>query len=129
MQLLNEKLTHDIIGAIFRVYNKLGFGYQEKEYQKALALELTSLGLRFQRELYTNLTYEGVLIRKFYIDFLVEGQVVVELKIANEVYRKHFMQVLQYLKNNNIKIGLIACIAPSKVIIKRVVNERSAKSA
>ena len=72
--------TKEIIGAIFRVYNTLGYGYREKEYQKALAEELAKLGLRFQRELYSFLKYGEKIIAKFYVDFLVENCVVVEFK-------------------------------------------------
>jgi GxxExxY protein len=114
--------TKEIIGAIFRVYNTLGYGYREKEYQKALAEELAKLGLRFQRELYSFLKYGEKIIAKFYVDFLVENCVVVELKIADDVYRKHFQQLLAYLKNHNLKVGLLAVFTANRVIIKRIVN-------
>jgi hypothetical protein len=32
---LYQDLTEKIIGGLFTVYNGLGFGYREKEYQKA----------------------------------------------------------------------------------------------
>ncbi len=114
--------TKEIIGAIFRVYNILGYGYREKEYQKALAEELSKLGLRFQRELYSYLKYGEKIITKFYVDFLVENCVVVELKIADGIYRKHFQQLLAYLKNHNLKVGLLAVFTADRVIIKRIVN-------
>ena len=128
MELIHKDLTEKLIKAIFNVCNELGYGYREKEYQNAYAEELKALGLQFARELYSNLTYKGKLIRKYFLDFLVEGKVLVELKVANEVYRQHFTQVLQYLKSNNMELGLIFVITPTKVIIKRVINQRSAAS-
>ncbi|MCL5666546.1 MAG: GxxExxY protein [Patescibacteria group bacterium] len=120
--MLYEDLTRKIIGALYKVYNALGYGYKEKEYQKALAMELEKLGLKYQRELCSNLKYEDRVITKFFVDFLIESLVVLELKVANEIYPKHLQQVIQYLKNHSLKVGLIGAITPNGIIIKRVAN-------
>ena len=119
---LYEDLTRKIIGALFNVHNRLGYGYREKEIQRALAEEFKKLGLSFTRELFCNLVYEGKVISRFYIDFLVEGKVVVELKVADDFYKKHFNQVMTYLKTNNIRLGLLAIYTKQKVLIKRIIN-------
>lgn len=119
---LYEELTHKIIGASFDVYNKLGYGYKEKELQKALMEEFKKLGLNFKRELYCNLVYESKVISKFYIDFLVDDKVVLELKVANDFYRKHFNQVMTYLKVNNLQLGLLAIFTSQEVLVKRIIN-------
>lgn len=121
-KLIYKELTHDLIGALFKVYNSLGFGYQEKEYQKALAAELDFLGIKYQRELYSNLKYRDKLIRGFYVDFLVDGKIILELKVGREIYPRYTQQVLQYLKNNNLRLGLIGVISTKGVLIKRVIN-------
>ncbi len=87
---VHKELTEKLIGASFRIYNALGYGYREKEYQNAYVLELEKLGLKFQKELYCNLKYNNKIITKFFIDFLVEGKVVVKFKVAEEFYKKHF---------------------------------------
>ena len=119
---LYEDLTRQIIKAIFNVHNRLGYGYREKELQRALAEEFKKPGLGFVRELFCNLVYEGKVISKFYIDFVVEGKVVVELKIADDFYKKHFDQIMTYLKTNNLRLGLLAIYTKQKVLIKRVIN-------
>jgi GxxExxY protein len=48
MALLYEDTTRQIIGALYKVYNALGFGYKEKDYQKALASELENIGLKYR---------------------------------------------------------------------------------
>jgi GxxExxY protein len=123
---LYKDLTEKLIGAAFKVYNTLGYGFREKEYQRAYALELEKLFLKFQRELYCNLKYEGKIISRFFIDFLVEGKIVVELKIAEEFYKKHFEQVMAYLKDNKLQIGLLIIFTSKKVLIKRIINQTSA---
>ncbi len=128
MDLLYKEQTDKLIGGIIKVYNSLGYGYQEKEYQTAYAEELKCLGIQYSRELYSTLKYNDKIIRKYFLDFLTEFddiKIIVELKVANEPYKQHFVQVLQYLKNNNIKLGLIFVLTPRNVIIKRVINESS----
>lgn len=120
--LLYEDTTRQIIGALYKVYNALGFGYKEKDYQKALALELERVGLKYQRELYSNLKFNDKILTGFYVDFLIDDKVVLEMKVANDFYLKHRQQILQYLKNHNLKLGLIAIITPQKVLIKRIIN-------
>jgi hypothetical protein len=35
MRYLHEELSKKIIGGAFKVYNTLGYGYKEKDFQKA----------------------------------------------------------------------------------------------
>lgn len=119
---LYEDLTRQIIRAIFNVHNRLGYGYREKELQRALAEEFRKLGLRFVKELYCNLIYEAKVISRFFIDFVVEGKVAVELKIADDFYKKHFDQLMTYLKTNNLRLGILAIYTKQQVLIKRIIN-------
>lgn len=123
---LYKDLTEKVIGGLFRTHNKLGYGYREKEYQRAFAEELKMLGLTFQRELFCNLLYGSEKISRFFIDFLVEGKLVVELKVAEQFYKKHFDQMMTYLKTNKLQLGLLAIFTKDKVLIKRIINQKSA---
>ena len=95
---LYEDLSQKIIGAAYKVYNTLGYGFKEKDFQKALAAELEALGLKVVRELYSKLIYEGKIITSFFVDLLVDdgsSKIVVELKVAEKIYQKHFYQVFR----------------------------------
>jgi GxxExxY protein len=132
MNYLYQDSTSKIIGAAQKVYNTLGYGYKEKDFQKALVTELENLGMKATSELYSRLVYQGKIISSFYIDLLVKdggAKIVVELKVAEKIYQKHFYQVLAYLKNNNLPLGLLIVFTHNKVLIKRIINQRSAKSA
>jgi GxxExxY protein len=120
--MLYEDLTKQIIGAVYKVYNTLGYGYKEKEYQRALATEFEKLGLKFQRELHSYLKYEGTVISRFFVDFLVDQLIVVEVKVAEDVYQKHFQQLLAYLTNHKLKVGLLTVFTSNGIKIKRVMN-------
>jgi len=123
---LYKGLTEKLIGASFKVYNTLGYGFREKEYQSAYVVELNKLNLQFKRELCCLLKYDGKIIAKFFIDFLVEDKVVVEFKVAEEFYKKHFDQVMTYLKDNKLELGLLIIFTSKKVLVKRIINQKSA---
>ena len=46
----HAELTEKIIGAFFKVYNTLGYGFAEKVYENALAIELRKLGLKVEQQ-------------------------------------------------------------------------------
>ena len=116
------KLTRIIIGLMFELYNKLGYGLPEKVYQKALEKSLSKNGLQFSREKYGRIEFDGEVVGKYYLDFLVEDKVAVELKVRNEIYPTHVNQLLNYIKSENLKIGLLLAVSKNGVLIKRLIN-------
>jgi len=52
----------------------------------------------------------------------VENKLVIELKIAEDFYQKYFLQVINYLKANKLKLGLIILITKDGVRVKRIIN-------
>lgn len=121
----SEQFTGKIIKVLFDTYNELGFGYQEKYYYRAIRLKLLALGLAVQEQLLTKIVVEGKIIGRYFLDFLVSdanNSVVLELKVADQVYPQHIRQVLGYLKANDLKLGLIGVFTTQGVKIKRVIN-------
>lgn len=114
--------SYKIIGAVFDVDNELGYGYQEKYYYRAIKNKLIKLGFNVQSQVTAPLVASGQSIGRYFIDFLIEGKIVLEIKVANKVYPKHIKQVLGYLKANNLKLGIIATFTKDGVLFKRIVN-------
>ena len=77
---IDDELTYRIIGCAMKVHNTLGSGFPEVIYQRCLAIELERQGLSFVREEEIPVYYEGIHVGTRRADFLVEGQVMVELK-------------------------------------------------
>jgi len=100
----------------------MGFGYQEKYYYRAIKNKLLELGFKVDEQLLASIVVAGKIIGRYYLDFLVDGIVVLEIKVADRVYPQHVRQVIGYLKAKNLKVGLVAVISPRGIIIKRVVN-------
>jgi GxxExxY protein len=101
-------LTRSIIGCAIKVHRIIGPGVFEKIYSECLTYELKRQGLSFERERAVPLVYRGVRLKaKFYVDFVVENRVIVELKAVTEVAQIHACQVLTQLKLTALPVGLL----------------------
>lgn len=114
--------TYKLIGMGYTVYNNLKFGYQEKYYQRAYALELDQSGYRYRQESKVRIVYKEKIIGRYFLDFLVNDRIVVELKVASDFHPKHVAQVLGYLKAKNLRIGIILLFTKKGLRVKRVIN-------
>ena len=104
---LNE-LSRKVIGLCLEVHRELGPGLLESAYEEALSHEFTQAGLAFERQRETPLLYKGVKLNCGYrLDFLVEGELILELKAVNDLLPVHHAQVLTYLKLERRSLGLI----------------------
>lgn len=119
---LHSDITEKVIGALYQVFNGMGFGYQEKYYYRAIKNALLSLGFKVAEQLLAKIIVADKIIGRYFLDFLINDVVVLEIKVADRVYNQHIRQVIGYLKANNLKVGIIAVFSPRGVIIKRVVN-------
>jgi GxxExxY protein len=79
-ELKYKEITQKIIGAAMKVHSKLGNGFQEVIYQRALAIQLEEEGVNFQREFNMPIFYNEKQIGERRVDFLIEGKIAVELK-------------------------------------------------
>ena len=119
-----DNLTGEVIGAAIEVHRVLGAGYLESLYQGALAVELRSRGIRFEKEKIIAVTYKGNPIGESRLDFLIENTLVVELKAVANLTPLHEAQVLSYLKatNNNLALLINFNVTRLKNGIKRIIR-------
>lgn len=121
-KLVYPELSYKIVGVLFTVYNSLGYGYQEKYYQRAIAKELEKAQLKYKKEQKAIIKYRGEIIGRYFIDFVVEDKIVVELKLTNDFYKKDIKQVLGYLKSTGLKLGILFIFMKEGLKFKRIVN-------
>lgn len=120
--LVYPELCYQIIGILFEVYKQLGDGYREKYYQKITEIEFKKNGIKYKREFAIPLIYKKEKIGNYFLDFLVEDKIVLELKRGERFSRKNIEQVYSYLKTNNLRLGIIANFTKKGVEFKRIVN-------
>lgn len=124
----HSDLTELIIKAFYKVYNTLGYGFQEKVYANALAVELRKSGREAMREAEIEVYYEGEVVGEFSADLLVDKKVIVETKAKRELIEDHEAQLLNYLKSTIYEVGLLLNFGPEPQI-KRKVYDNSRKGS
>jgi GxxExxY protein len=122
MGLEYEALTEKIIGAAIEVHRRLGPGFLESIYEKALVIELRKAGLHVDEQLELVITYDGVEVGRHKLDLFVESTIVVELKAIKNLEDVHFAIVLSYLRAVDRQHGLILNFAKPKLEVKRVIR-------
>ena len=115
----HEDITHKVIGAAFKVYNQIGFGYLESVYHKSMVIELKKQKLAVESEKALKLYYDNEVVGDFYADLLVEENIVVELKSVKKLVKEHEVQLVNYLTGLRKEIGLLINFSPSGVEAKR----------
>ena len=126
-ELRNHAITERIIAAAIRVHRELGPGFLESVYEEALAVEFALSGIQFVRQKPIALFYKDHQIGEHRLDFLVEDQIVVELKAISALEDIHFAISRSYLKATQLQDGLLLNFATAPLTIKRFCRERSSQ--
>lgn len=118
-------ITDKIINAAIEVHRELGPGLLESVYEYCLLEECQRRGLAVQQQVTLPVVYKGKKLNKnFFIDLLVENEIVLELKCTEVLLPVHEVQLLTYLKLANKKLGLLLNfnVPLMKQGIKRKIN-------
>jgi GxxExxY protein len=121
-KIIYPELSYEIMGALFEVHGKLGNRYKEKYYQRAAALAFDERKLKYKKELAVSLLFQNKIIGKYYLDFLVEDKIIVELKTVTEISYNEVRQVWAYLKAKNLRLGILANFRSKSSTYKRIVS-------
>lgn len=121
-KLIYPELSYEIVGILYSVYNAIGGGYQEKYYQKAIAKELKEKNIKFSEQLPIKLKYKGDILGIYYLDFLIEDKIVLEIKNSSKFYPRDIKQVLGYLKVKDFSLGILGCFGKNGLIYKRILR-------
>jgi len=108
MEKLENKISYDIRGTIYKVYNNLGPGLLESVYESALYYELTKMGRKVKKQVGLPVKYEDELMELgFRLDLLVDNLVIVEIKSVEVLAPVHHKQLLTYLKLSGLRLGIL----------------------
>ncbi len=120
--LVYPELSYELVGILFEVHNRLGGGFEEKYYQRAIEKLLVKQGIPFNKELKADISFEETNIGRYFLDFLIDGKIVLELKAIPKILPIHFRQVRSYLKVKKLKLGILANFRGDRLIYKRILN-------
>ena len=121
-ELIHPDLSYQIVGILFKVYKGLGGGLHEKIYQRAIEQALQNGKVAFQSEVRFDLQYNGTTIGKYFIDFVIDNKIALEIKSKRTLYRSDFRQIYAYLKRSGLELGILARFGLNGVETKRVLR-------
>ncbi len=120
-----EYLANQIFNSCLEVHKQLGPGLLESVYEFALVKELQLRNIFVQYQVKVPLVYKGYETGKeFYIDVLVENEIVIEAKAVDLIHPVHQAQLLSYLKLSDKRLGFLVNfnVVLLKDGFKRMVN-------
>lgn len=120
--IIYAKETYEIIGMMYDVWNKLGYGHKENFYQIGVAEIFRKNKKNFKEQLKVRIKLGDKELGIYILDFLYEGIIVIELKQGEIFSRQDIKQVYAYLKATNLKLGLLIHFTKNGVKFKRIVN-------
>lgn len=120
----HSALTGKIIGCALEVHKILGNGFQERIYQRALAIEMSIQGLSFAEEFEMTILYKNEYAGKRRVDFLVEGEISVEIKAIRMLEDTDLCQGINYLEAYNLEIGLLINFGTKRLEYRRLINSK-----
>jgi GxxExxY protein len=121
-----DELSREIIAAAIEVHKHLGSGLLESTYEECLCRELAIRQVSFERQKSLPVKYKGVNLDCGYrLDLVVDGKVILELKAVDQLDALHEAQLLTYLKQSNLKLGMLINFNVPILVkgLKRIVNE------
>ena len=125
---LHSETTDAVINAFYKVYNTLGFGFQERVYEGALMIELQKRGIECIRQQRIIVYYEGQIVGDYFADILVADKVILELKACSTIEDGHIKQLVNYLRATTFEVGLVLNFGPEPEIKKRIFTNNYKKS-
>lgn len=121
-QILYKELSYKLMSLVFSVHNQLGSNLQEKQYQKAIEQLLKEEHIPFKKELPATLTFHNSSIGHYFLDFLIDNSIVLELKTKPILEASDIRQVLTYLKTTGLSLGILVNFRTKRVTYRRIIN-------
>jgi len=121
---LHKDLTENIIGAAMEVHNTLHNGFLESVYEEAMAIEFDLQKISFERQKPIDVFYKGRLAKQYFCDFVIDRNVLVELKAIKKLSETESAQVLNYLKATDLSLALLFNFGSSSLEFKRIINTK-----
>ena len=115
--------NYTIVGLCMEVHRLLGCGLLEIVYKDALEIEFRNHNIPYEREKEFSIEYKGIVLpHKFYADFIVYEDIILEVKSVKEISNDHLAQTINYMKLANTPVGIIANFQNKSLVHKSLIN-------
>lgn len=122
MEFYRKEENYTIVGLCMEVHRILGPGLLEIVYKDALEIEFRNNNIPYTREKEFFIEYKGTILpHKFYADFIVYEEIILEVKSVKEINNEHIAQTINYMKLADSQLGIIANFQNKSLTHKRLV--------
>jgi len=115
-------ITEKIIGCAIKIHKELGNGFPEIIYRRCLEIEFRKIKLSYKAEFESPIYYENIEVGKRRVDFVIEDNVLLEIKALQNIDSNCISQVLNYLKAFRYEVGLLINFGEKSLTFKRLIN-------
>jgi GxxExxY protein len=119
------QLSYETIGACIDVQRQLGVHCMEVDYQRALTLALPKRGVQYQREVEIPIAYDGVVVTKRRVDFVIwtgGEELLLETKARSAILPEDVEQCLLYLHQGGYRLCLLVNFGEKPLGVRRFVH-------
>ncbi len=102
--------------------NNLWAGFLEIVYKDALEHEFKKAGIDYEREKKYEVNYKGIILpHKFHADFVINKNIIFEVKVVSGITDEFVAQAINYLKVSQNKLALFVNFGELKLNYRRVI--------
>lgn len=97
----------------------------EVDYQRALEIAVSKIGLSWQREVNIPLSYDDVIITNRRVDYLIDNgsdQLILETKASSQIKPEDVEQCLLYLHRGGYRLCLLVNFGERPLKVRRFVH-------
>jgi GxxExxY protein len=120
----HARLTREVIGAFFDLYNELEYGLPEQVYRSAMGIILAERGFLCRSEVKLEIHFHGHHIGSYRADMIVEDKVILELKAGVALPFGSKAQLINYLRLSQLEVGLLLFFGPRPDFERVVLSRR-----
>ncbi|QKG79560.1 GxxExxY protein [Tenuifilum thalassicum] len=121
-KIIYKEESYKIIGKCMEVHNNLGPGFPEIVYKDALEFEFRKANIPYEREKMYEVNYKGIILpHKFFADFVVFDNIILEVKAVSGISDEFIAQALNYLKVSGNQLALLVNFGELRLNYKRIV--------
>ncbi len=115
----DDALTRRVLACCYTVHRELGTGYPETTYRHAITRELERAGLKFTREEWLPVLYQGEEIDRVHVDFVVD-RLLLEVRSKHSLDRDDTAQAFACLRASGLGRGLLVNFGADELQVKRL---------
>ena len=121
-EIIKKEEFYKIIGLCMEVHKILGKGFLEIVYKDALEFEFKKNKIPYEREKEFKIEYKTIILpHKFFADFVVYDNIILEVKAVNGLVEDIVKLVLNYMAAAKARLGILTNFGSSSLQFKNVV--------